>query len=293
MPLDAQTQLVALLGYPVEHSLSPLIHNTAFQEQELNWAYLATAVAPDDVREAVEGLKALRFKGANVTIPHKQTVLPLMAELSPQAEAVGAVNTIVCRRPSEEEPAVLFGDNTDIAGFLKPLSSHAEDVEGTSMLIFGAGGAARAVAYALLSAYRPQRLTLAARTPSKAERLARDLASYDERGALQVVPFAEAGPAVRSSRLLVNATPLGMYPHMEASPWANDSDFSAGQVAYDLVYNPERTRFLKEASDRGAMAISGLHMLVSQAAASYLQWTGQAMPTGTVKNALRRHRSQV
>ena len=287
MPLDAQTQLVALLGYPIEHSLSPLIHNTAFQEQELNWAYVATAVAPGDVQDAVEGLKALRFRGANVTIPHKQTVLPLMAELSPQAEAVGAVNTIVCRRSSEGEPAVLFGDNTDVAGFLEPLSPHADEVKGTSMLIFGAGGAARAVAYALLSTHHPQRLTLAARTPSKAERLARDLAPYDKRGALQVVPFAEAGPAVRSSRLLVNATPLGMHPHAEASPWAKAGDFSAEQVAYDLVYNPERTRFLNEASDRGATTIGGLHMLVSQAAASYLQWTDRTMPADTIQSALR------
>lgn len=284
MFIDARTIPVGLLGYPVAHSRSPLIHNTAFRAQGLNYIYMALPVAPPNIAEAVAGLRALGFAGSNVTVPHKQAVLPLLDTLSPAAEAVGAVNTIVCRRA--EETVTLYGDNTDIAGFLAPLHAHTDALQGTSMVIFGAGGAARAVAYGLLTTFRPQRLTLVARTRARAERLAADLAPYDARNALQVTPSSEARPAVRDARLLVNATPLGMHPHVDGTPWPDAADFSPGQLMYDLVYKPEQTRLLREAAARGARPIGGLEMLIQQAAASYVQWTGHEMPLGTVRAAL-------
>ena len=282
---DASTRLVGLLGYPVAHSLSPLIHNTAFRAQGLNNRYIALPVAPADVAEAVAGLKALGFLGSNVTIPHKQAVLSLMDALSAEARAVGAVNTIVCRR--DGEAVTLYGDNTDVAGFLEPLNPFADVLHGAPMLIFGAGGAARAVAYALLSTFAPDRLTLAARTPARAERLAADLAAYDPGGALRVVAPSEAAPSVRAARLLVNATPVGMHPHTDATPWPDTDDFSDGQIVYDLLYKPEQTRLLREAALRGAHPLGGLAMLILQAAASYIQWTGQAMPVDLVRAVLR------
>jgi len=285
MQIDAKTRLVGLLGYPVAHSLSPLIHNTAFRAQGLSWIYVALTVAPSDVAEAVAGLKALGFVGSNVTVPHKQAVLPLMDELSPEAQAVGAVNTIVCRR--EAGAVTLYGDNTDVEGFLAPLHPLAGTLHEAPMLIFGAGGAARAVAFALLRAYQPQRLTLAARTPAKAERLVQDLAPYDPTGALHVVPLAEARSAVQQSRLLVNATPVGMHPHVEATPWPDAAAFSDGQLVYDLIYKPEQTRLLRDAAARGARTLGGLDMLICQAAASYAEWTGQAMPVDLVRKTLR------
>lgn len=285
--IDAHTKLVAVLGYPIEHSLSPLIHNTAFHRQQLNYVYVAAGVPPADLSEAVAGLKALGFAGANVTIPHKQAVLTLMDELSEQARAVGAVNTIVCKRSSGEGGRVsLYGDNTDVAGFLEPLQPHADRLQGEPMLIFGAGGAARAVAYALLTTYRPARLTIAVRTLEKGGRLVDQLRLFDATGALEVVPISEAGEAVRSSRLLVNATPLGMHPNVSQTPWLDADYYSPGQIAYDLIYNPEETRFLREASDRGASTIGGLDMLVAQAAAAYVQWTGRQMPVEAVRAML-------
>ncbi len=283
---DAGTQPVGLLGYPVAHSLSPLLHNTAFRAQGLNCVYLALPVAPADLAVAVAGMRTLGFLGANVTVPHKQAVLPLMDGLSPQAEAVGAVNTIVCRRAAGA--VTLFGDNTDVAGFLAPLHAFAGELRGAPVLLFGAGGAARAVAYALLSTVHPARLTVAARTPAKAERLARHLSPFDASGALRVVALAEAAAAVRAARLLVNATPLGMHPHPEGTPWPDAADFSAGQIVYDLVYEPEQTRLLREAAAQGAHTLGGLDMLVRQAAASYAQWTGREMPLAAVRAALRR-----
>ena len=282
MQIDADTRLVTLLGHPVEHSLSPLIHNTAFQAQEVNAVYVATPVHPDALPSGVAGLEALQFLGANVTVPHKEGVRALLDDVSERAAAVGAVNTIVCADDG------LRGDNTDVEGFLSPLDAAAGDaLGGAPMLVFGAGGAARAVVYGLLARYAPEQLTLVARRPEQAEALAADFADHDPENALRVTTFDDAGPAVRASRLLVNATPLGMAPETDGTPWPDNSDFGAEQVAYDLVYNPEETRFLQAAAAQGATTIGGLDMLVGQAAAAYEQWTGREMPTDAVYEALR------
>ena len=287
--VDAKTRLVGLLGYPVEHSRSPLIHNSAFQAQGLNCLYVALSVSSDQLTSAVRGLKALGFIGSNVTIPHKQTVVPLMDELSEQAAAVGAVNTIVCRPSGDGDVTILSGDNTDIDGFLAPLHPFVEKLIGNAMLIFGAGGAARAVAYALLKSYRPSRLTLAVRNVRNAEPLANDLSTFDADSALEVISLGNAGVAVQRSALLVNATPLGMYPQHDGTPWRKTGDFYPGQIVYDLVYNPPQTRLLREADVAGAVTIGGLEMLIHQAAASYIQWTGKAMPIDVVRSVLFEH----
>jgi shikimate dehydrogenase len=281
--IDADTQIVTLLGHPVEHSLSPRIHNTAFGAQGVNAVYVATPVRPAALEAAVEGLRALQFLGANVTVPHKEAVRPLLDDVSARAAAVGAVNTIV------REGDTLRGDNTDVEGFLRPLTEKVGDaLQGTRMLVFGAGGAARAVVYGLLDRYAPERLTLVARRPEQAEALAADLDGYDVRDALRVTTFDDAAPAVRASRLLVNATPLGMAPdHGDQTPWPDAGALHDDHVAYDLVYTPEETRFLRDAAAQGATTIGGLGMLVEQAAASYVQWTGADMPRDAVYEALR------
>ncbi len=294
MEIDADTRLVTLIGHPVEHTHSPRIHNTAFRAQGVNALYVATPVRPDALEAAVEGLRALQFLGANVTIPHKQAVLPLLDTVTQRARAVGAVNTIVGQIEDDDDGAtrgtrpLLRGDNTDVEGFLDPLENQpaAGDLEGGEMLIFGAGGAARAVAYGLLHRYAPRTLTLVARRPVQAEALASDLADYDEAGAFRVRTFDAAAPAVRSARLLVNATPLGMHPEPEATPWTAPDDIGDGQIAYDLIYNPRKTRFLRDADRRGAAVIGGMDMLVAQAAAAYAQWTGRAFPRDAVTAAI-------
>lgn len=284
--LDAHTRLVCLLGEPVEHSLSPLIHNAALRSAGVNAVYLAVPVAPDHLGVAVGGLRALGALGANVTIPHKQSVIPYLDGLTPRAEAIGAVNTIV-----REASGELLGDNTDAAGFLHGLASISEPGaagQPESVLLFGSGGAARAVVYALLTEVRPRTLTLAARSPEKAEALAADFAPLDRNRALRVVSFADAGPVLRSSRLVINATPLGMAPHTDATVWAEPSDFNSEHTVYDLVYAGAETRLLREAAGRGARTIGGRAMLVGQAAASFEQWTGTPMPLDAVYSALRR-----
>lgn len=289
VPLGARTQLVTLIGNPVAHSLSPAIHNAAFQEHKLDFAYVALKVEQDDIPAAVAGLRALGFVGANVTAPHKQRVIPELDGISEQARAIGAVNTIV--RRVDLDSVRMEGDNTDITGFLAPLLEYADQIRNASVTILGSGGAARAVAYAVLSTFRPERLTIVARTPKRAERLAADLARFDDTAALRVQPLREAGggarEAVRRSRLVVNATPLGTSPNTDQTPWEDAGDFGEDHIVYDLVYNPQHTRLLREASDQGAATVDGLEMLIGQAAAAYALWTGREMPTAVVREALR------
>jgi len=287
MHIDATTRVVTLLGHPVEHSLSPRIHNAAFQAHDANVVYVATPVPPEEIEPAVEGLRALGFLGANVTVPHKETIQPFLDTTTERAVAVGAVNTIV-REERENSPDRLCGDNTDVEGFLTPLDDRVGDgLDGAPMLLFGAGGAARAVAYGLLTEYAPERLMVVARRPEQAELLAEDLADYDTTGALNVSTFEAAALSVRTSRLVVNATPIGMAPdHRQQTPWPDADDFGPDHVVYDLVYTPDETRLLKEATAQGAATIGGLDMLVEQAAAAYQQWTEREMPRDAVYDAL-------
>lgn len=280
MTITATTQIVTLLGHPVAHSQSPRIHNTAFQAQGVDAVYVATPVQPSDVADAVAGLRAMQFLGANVTIPHKQAVMPHLDALTERAAAIGAVNTIVC--VSDDGTLQMRGDNTDAPGFLRPLAPHADALFGAEMLVFGAGGAARAVVYALLDQYTPSCLTIVARRPEQADALAEAMTPFDTTNALQTTTFADAATAVRTSRLLVNATPLGMAPTVDATPWPASQDLSADHIAYDLVYNPRTTRFLHAADARGATTIGGLGMLIGQAAVAYTQWTDQPFPYDAV-----------
>lgn len=276
--IDADTRLTGILGHPVRHTLSPIIHNTAFRAQGINCCYVALDVPSSRLPEAVRGLASLGFLGANVTIPHKQAVLSLLDGLSDEVQAVGAANTIVCRNGQ------LFGYNTDVSGFLTPLEG--KPLAGKRMTILGAGGAARAAAYGLLKAFAPSRICLAARRVSQAEALARDLAPYDFSGALVPVQIDRARDHVRTSDLIVNATPVGMHPQVASSPWPHVDDFSPGQLVYDMVYRPRDTRLLRQARGHGAETLEGVSMLINQAAAAFVQWTGMPMPMGPVEAAL-------
>lgn len=278
--LSAETRLVVLLGDPVAHSRSPHLHNAAFQADGIDWAYLACRVAPGREAEAVAGLRALSIAGANVTVPHKEAVLPHLDDLSDGARAIGAVNTIV--RDGDR----LTGHNTDVTGFLEPLQPHADRLRGAEMVILGAGGAARAVAYGLLASSSPTRLTLAARTTSRAEAVAEALAPYDAHGALDVVGLPDAGARIREAMLVVNATPVGMGKGAAQTPWPGIDDFRSGHLVYDLVYTPRPTRLLREAATQGADTLDGWPMLIYQAAAAYRLWTGRPMPPSVLHSSL-------
>jgi len=284
--IAATTRLVGLLGWPVSHSVSPAMHNAAFAALGLAGHYNALPTPPEALPAAVRGLAAAGMRGANVTIPHKQAVMPLLDELSAAAQAIAAVNTItVARRGST---TTLRGDNTDWLGFLQPLDARGFDVAGRGALLLGAGGSARAVVYALAQRGLA-RLTILARNPAQAAALARHAAALAPQVTVTHSSFTVTHfpLAINHCSLLINTTPLGMWPQGEASPWPRDLPFPADALAYDLVYRPERTRFLQQAEAAGCAVQGGLAMLVGQGAAAFELWTGHAPPAGVMLAAAR------
>jgi len=278
-PINARTQLTGLIGWPVSHSFSPVMHNAALAVLGLNWIYVPLPVPPDRVGDAVRGLPALGFQGVNVTVPHKQAVMPFLDEISPAAQAIGAVNTILV----EQESGRLLGFNTDWRGFLADLVAKEVEVNGRHCLVLGAGGSARGIVYALFQA--GGRVLLLARRPEQAYQLAADLGSgFVE----EIRPLAELESTAAQTKapLIINTTPLGMSPHIDGSPWPDDVPVPAGSFVYDLVYNPPETRLMRQALDAGCHACNGLGMLLRQGAISFALWTGSDPDLSVMQEAL-------
>ncbi len=282
-PITGATRLVGVMGWPVEHSLSPRMHNAAFAALGLDWVYVPFPVRPERLADAVRGLVALGFAGCNATVPHKAALVPLMDELTPIAAATGSVNTIVIRPDGS-----LLGDSTDGHGFLMDLRAHGVEIGPSAnqhgddpstiaspghsvaapprhrVLVIGAGGAARAVVYALAEA--GARVAVVNRTVAHAEAL--------WEAELSAHPFPAALPGLAAdARLIVNTTSLGLHGDADPLPWDPEIPFWPDQVVYDLIYHV-RTPFLRLAEAAGAHAIDGLGMLVYQGARSAALWTG-------------------
>ncbi len=274
---------MGIIGWPVEHSLSPALHGAAFAALGLDFAYVPLPVAPDRVGEAVRGLRALGFRGANVTIPHKGAVLPHLDWLERDAALAEAVNTIVV-----VEDGALRGYNTDIAGFTRALDEALDEplAPGAPALVLGAGGAARAAALAL--ARRGASLTIVNRTAPHAARLRDLVAAAVPGGAVSVVPWDDLDEAhVSAQRVLVNATSLGM-ERAGKVPRALADNVIAGQVVADFVYTNGLTGLLAQAQAQGAAVVDGLAVLVYQAAAAFELWTGVAAPVQAMCRAVGR-----
>ncbi|MCB8988520.1 MAG: shikimate dehydrogenase [Ardenticatenaceae bacterium] len=303
MTISGKTQLLGLLGWPVAHSLSPAMHNAAAAALGLDVVYVPLPVRPEDVSTAVAALPALGFLGANVTVPHKQAVVPFLAELEPGAKAIGAVNTIVVKQstsnseqstpnnlqsPVSNLPA-LTGHNTDWTGFLADLAELGVEVNGRDCLILGAGGSARAVAYALAQA--GGRVQVLARRSAQAQALVEAIGPHLPRplaGWLNAWPLGELATAVAhtTAPLIVNTTPVGMSPNQDASPWPVDVTFPPDAFVYDLIYNPPTTSLMRQAQAAGCRTANGLGMLLWQGAQAFTLWTGRTPDTAVMRAAL-------
>jgi shikimate dehydrogenase len=260
----------------VRHSLSPVMHNAAFREQDLDLVYVALPTPPEHLEAIVALLATVEAAGANVTVPHKEDVLGLCDSLTAEAELVGAVNTLVWTSKG------LLGDNTDAVGLGQVLREELAVPSGSEVVVLGTGGAARACAVAC------GRLGLSTTFVGRRPEAAREMATLAEQagagaaGSIDLADTDRVREAVHGATLVVNATPLGMEGEELPEPF---HQLAPGQIAYDLIYNPPETPFLRSARDVGAEVAHGLGMLVAQAAVSYQRWTGQPAPATTMSAA--------
>lgn len=294
----AAARRLGLLGWPVAHSLSPAMQQAALHALGLPWTYELLPTPPDALAAAVQTLRQQGFVGANVTVPHKQAVMPWLDDLTPVARAMGAVNTLFWttgplsaqagRVDSAVETGVqsscLVGDNTDGRGFIADLRAHGVLIAPQRALVIGGGGAARAVVYALAEAGAA--VAIVNRTLAHAQAIAAAVASHIAGAQLTCGTFPDdLASAAAGATLVVNSTSVGLWPDVDAMPWEETLAFRPDQVVYDLVYQPRLTALLRKAQADGARVIDGLGMLVEQGAAALTRWTGQPAPVAVMRQA--------
>ena len=279
MKPSGSTKIVKLIGYPVEHSRSPLMHNAAFQSLGLDFVYLLFSVKPPNLKEAVTGLRASNVAGANVTIPYKEEVMKYLDEITPEAKLIGAVNTIHNREGK------LIGYNTDGQGFITSLLTDGKvKLEGQKVFLMGAGGAGKAVAVKLAER-GVERLVITDKIVERAEALVGRLRENIPDCPVYAVAISskEFAETISESTLLVNATPVGM---KEGDPCVVDPEYLHKDLfIYDVIYNRE-TPLIVAAKKRGLKALGGIEMLIHQGAASFEIWTGQKAPIEIMKNKI-------
>lgn len=274
------TKVYGIIGWPIEHSLSPNIQNGAFKYLDLDCVYVPFPVKPDLLEQSILGIKALSIKGVNVTIPYKEKIIDMLDELSTEAAHIGAVNTI------HNEMGRLKGYNTDGQGFLMAIRNAGVNLLENKIIIIGAGGAARAIGISL--AMKGMReIIICNRTYNNAEILKDDINKIYP-GSCKVLPYKTESirEIMQQNDLLVNTTPLGMVPNIEESPIMSEDIFRNDIFVCDIVYNPLNTLFLKNAKKAGAYIIYGYEMLLYQGAATFEIWTGKKAPIDIMRKLL-------
>lgn len=279
--IKGTTKLLGVIGDPIGHSLSPVMHNRAIAELGMDYVYVPLPIKAADLAVAIRGLAAIGVQGFSVTIPHKQAIVPLLTEVTALAQAVGAVNTVWWNG------AGWSGTNTDVAGFLAPLQARSQDWRNTKAVILGNGGAARAVVagcYELGVAA----IQVVGRQPAKLAQFADSWRAVPWSLPLTVHGWDALPDLVAQADLLVNTTPIGMTPHPDQSPLtaAIAAQIKPSAIVYDLIYTPQQTQLLQQAQQQGATAIGGLEMLVQQGAVALAQWLQCPVPVATMRQAL-------
>ncbi len=279
MDITGQTKILGVIGDPVEHSRSPQMHNSAIKEIGLDYVYVPFHVKPEYLRQAIEGFKALNVVGINITLPHKQSALPLMDSLSEEAKLIGAVNTMVFKDGFVE------GHNTDAKGFIHSLyENDVNNLAGMKVVVLGAGGGARAIVVGL-ALEKVGNIIIANRTPQNAFDLANDLG---EKMGISIEGISLDDKKLRDyiteCNLLVSTITSGMDPNAELP--INPDWLNPESVVCDIVYTPPETKLIKSAKDRGLQTVGGMGMLVHQGAISFKLWTGIHPPIETMRKAL-------
>lgn len=276
------TKVLGLIGHPIKQSYSPFIHNVAIELKKLDYIYLPFDVPAANLRNSVKGMNALGIKGFNVTIPHKESIIQYLSNLSEEASIIGSVNTVA------NDLGKLTGYNTDVNGVVETLIPYKNEITGSQVCVVGAGGGSRAVIYALIRHFKPLKIFLINRTEGRAELLKNYFSAkmkFDGFKTRELFP-PDLVEVFRDSKLIVNATPIGMFPENDDAITRLENSFVKGQIVFDLVYNPPRTKLLQLAEKKGAIALDGLKMLVHQAAKAFEIWTGEQVPVLELQRSL-------
>ena len=267
--ISGKTKITGIFGYPIEHTFSPAMHNAAFEALELDYCYVPFLVHPNQLKDAVQAIRALNFSGVNVTIPHKEKVIPFLDKIHEEAAFMGAVNTVV------NSDGKLTGHNTDGRGFIQSLSDNDISIEGKNVVIIGAGGASRAISYYL--SQKAETLSLYDIDKEKLEKLVQDLKKIRQ-NVLQISDIS----GIETYQIVINATPLGL---KEKDPLPLDiSLLKKDQIICDLIY--KKTRLIEEASKKDCVTMNGLGMLLWQGAFAFELWTGKKPPVDVMRDAL-------
>lgn len=266
--IDGRTRTCGLIGNPVEHTMSPAIHNTLAQAMGENLVYVPFSVPQGHLEEAVKGAWALQLSGLNVTVPYKSQVIPFLRELDPLAEKIGAVNTLVRTEDGFK------GYNTDMPGLYRAMCRDGVSIEGERVLLLGAGGVARAVAILLLEK-NAREIVLLNRTPEKAEQIAAEVNALAGRQLARALALSDYVTLPERERYLaIQATSVGMFPHVEDAPLEDSDFYRRVHTGYDLIFNPAKTKFMSLVEAGGGRACNGLKMLLYQGVIAYELWTG-------------------
>ena len=277
MKIKGSTNIVGLIGHPVEHSFSPPMHNAAFDALGMDYTYVAFDVNPAELQKAIEGAKSLNIGGFNVTIPHKIEVIKYLDEIDDVARLIGAVNTIDFKN--------LKGYNTDGIGAVRAIEE-VISIKNKNVVIAGAGGASRAISF-YIAKYGADSLTILNRNVDKAQSLAGDVSNSGLIDDVKSDSINEINAYLADADILVDTTPLGMHPHINDQPIATAENMHDELVVFDAVYNPNETVLLKQAIEAGAKPVYGIKMLLYQGAESFKIWTGADAPVDIMEKALK------
>ncbi len=277
--ISGKTIVCGIIGDPVEHSLSPALHNAALKVLGLDYVYAPFHVVGAQLRHAIDGMRALGLRGLNVTVPHKVDVIPMLDRVDSLANKIGAVNTII------NDSGHLTGYNTDATGFIQALLEIGLNPDHKKVTVIGAGGAARAIVFAL--AQYGAKVVILNRSPARAQELAGRVSKAFKRTSVSnlALDTENLRKALDDSELIVNTTSVGMAPEISATPVPADL-LNKSHIVFDIVYNPSKTRLLQEAEAAGARIVTGVDMLVYQGAAAFEKWTGRTPPVVVMKSAL-------
>lgn len=278
MKIRGSTNIVGLIGHPVEHSFSPPMHNAAFKALGMDYAYVAFDVNPLNLKSAIEGAKSLNIKGFNVTIPHKIDVIQYLDEIDDVAGLIGAVNTIDFKE--------MKGYNTDGIGAIRAIEE-VTSIKNKNVVVAGAGGASRAISF-YIAKYGADSLTILNRNAEKARNLANDVLNSNLIDNVKSDSISEIGKYLTDGDILIDTTPIGMHPNVNDSPIVKSGDMHEDLVVFDAVYNPNETVLLKEAIKADAKPVYGIKMLLYQGAESFKIWTGRNAPVDVMEDALRK-----